>query len=220
MDDQNSQHFRLRISEIFCSLQGESRSVGFPTTFVRLTGCPLRCTYCDTVYAFKGGEWLSISSILEHVARYGVRHVTLTGGEPLAQEACIRLIRKLCDLGHEVSIETSGALDISAVDQRATLVMDLKTPASGEAHRNRFQNLEWMKPQDQIKFVISDRADYLWSKDQVHEWKLLERCEVLFSPNTGMLAPQELAEWILQDRLEVRFQLQLHKLLWGNVPGH
>jgi 7-carboxy-7-deazaguanine synthase len=210
---------RLRITEIFHSLQGESRTVGWPTVFVRLSGCPLRCVYCDTAYAFKGGEYMDVGQILERVAGYGARYVTVTGGEPLAQPACPELLTRLCDAGHEVSLETSGALDISVVDPRVIRVMDLKTPASGESDRNRYENIDCLGPRDQVKFVISDEADYRWSCQQLERHRLAARCEVLFSPVAGVLAPDRLAEWILRDRLPVRFQLQLHKILWGDEAG-
>ncbi len=210
---------KLRITEIFYSLQGESASVGWPTVFVRLTGCPLRCGYCDTTYAFKGGEWREVDEILDQVASYGARHVTVTGGEPLAQADCPALLSALCDAGYEVSLETSGALDISSVDPRVSRVMDLKTPSSGELERNLYSNIDHLTELDQVKFVIADEADYEWSKAQVEQRSLSGRCDVLFSPVAGTLPPTQLADWILRDRLAVRFQLQLHKLLWGNEPG-
>lgn len=210
---------RLRLTEIFLSLQGESRSVGVPTVFVRLTGCPLRCGYCDTAYAFKGGDWWDLADILARVAGYGVRHVCVTGGEPLAQRECPELLTRLCDAGYEVSLETSGALDLCDLDPRVVRVMDLKTPGSGEVERNRYENLACLTSRDQIKFVICDAADYAWSREQLHAHRLAERCEVLFSPCYGSLAATDLADWILRDRLPVRFQLQLHKLLWGDAPG-
>ncbi|ACL73306.1 7-carboxy-7-deazaguanine synthase QueE [Thioalkalivibrio sulfidiphilus] len=210
---------RLRITEIFLSLQGESRSVGWPTVFVRLTGCPLRCGYCDTEYAFTGGEWMSLEAVLAQVASHGVHHVTVTGGEPLAQRACLELLTRLCDAGYEVSLETSGALDVAAVDPRVVKVMDLKTPASGEAGRNRYENLGYLSLKDQVKFVICDRADYEWARQTVATHDLTARCEVLFSPSYGQLAPRDLADWIVADRLPVRFQLQLHKILWGEEQG-
>jgi 7-carboxy-7-deazaguanine synthase len=210
---------RLRITEIFHSLQGESASVGWPTVFVRLTGCPLRCGYCDTAYAFKGGEWCGIDEILDTVAGFGARHVTVTGGEPLAQPACGELLSALCDAGYRVSLETSGALDIAAVDPRVVKVMDLKTPGSGEVERNRYENIDHLSAGDEVKFVIADEADYAWSREQVERRDLPSRCSVLFSPVAGELAPATLADWILRDRLDVRFQLQLHKLLWGDQPG-
>ncbi len=196
---------RLRITEIFLSLQGESRSVGWPTVFVRLTGCPLRCGYCDTEYAFTGGEWMSLEAVLAQVASHGVHHVTVTGGEPLAQRACLELLTRLCDAGYEVSLETSGALDVAAVDPRVVKVMDLKTPASGEAGRNRYENLGYLSLKDQVKFVICDRADYEWARQTVATHDLTARCEVLFSPSYGQLAPRDLADWIVADRLPVRF---------------
>ncbi len=210
---------RLRITEIFHSLQGEGASVGWRTVFVRLTGCPLRCGYCDTAYAFKGGEWREIDEILEQVAGFGARYVTVTGGEPLAQPECLALLTGLCDAGYRVSLETSGALDIAPVDLRVVKVMDLKTPASGECDKNLYANIEYLGARDQVKFVIADAADYRWSCDQLRRWDLPARCEVLFSPVAGVLEPARLAEWILRDRLDVRFQLQLHKVLWGNQPG-
>jgi 7-carboxy-7-deazaguanine synthase len=210
---------RLRITEIFHSIQGEAASVGWPTVFVRLTGCPLRCGYCDTAYAFKGGDWWTLDAILERVAGFGARHVTVTGGEPLAQPDCLALLTALCDAGYRVSLETSGALDIGAVDPRVARVVDLKTPSSGECERNLYANLELLRPGDQVKFVIADEADYRWSCEQLARWNLPARCEVLFSPVAGVLDPARLAEWILGDRLEVRLQVQLHKILWGNEPG-
>jgi 7-carboxy-7-deazaguanine synthase len=210
---------RLRITEIFHSLQGESASVGWRTVFVRLTGCPLRCGYCDTEYAFKGGDWREIDEILASVAAYDAHHVTVTGGEPLAQAACLPLLTALCDAGYRVSLETSGALDIAAVDRRVIRVMDLKTPGSGEVGRNRYDNIEHLTAADEVKFVIADEADYQWSREQVARWDLPARCSVLFSPVAGAMSPTELADWILRDRLDVRFQLQLHKLLWGDEPG-
>lgn len=211
---------RLRITEIFYSLQGEARSVGWPTVFVRLTGCPLRCSYCDTTYAFQGGEWLELDEILKQVAAHDCRHVCVTGGEPLAQKACTELLTALCDAGYEVSLETSGALDISAVDSRVSRVMDLKTPSSGEVEKNLYTNIKHLQQQDQVKFVIADRVDYDWSCAQVLEHDLTSRCEVLFSPVQGELEPRQLADWILADHLLVRMQVQMHKLLWGDKPGH
>jgi len=210
---------RLRISEIFFSLQGESRSVGCPTVFVRLTGCPLRCGYCDTGYAFSGGEWMSLDQVLTRVDEYHAHFVTVTGGEPMAQRACPALLGALCDAGYQVSLETSGALDLSAVDPRVVKVMDLKTPGSGEVERNHWDNIALLTDRDQLKFVLCDRADYEWSKDVIARHELADRCELLMSPSFGQLEPRTLAEWILQDRLPVRFQLQLHKLLWGEEQG-
>jgi 7-carboxy-7-deazaguanine synthase len=210
---------RLRVTEIFLSLQGESRTVGIPTVFVRLTGCPLRCLYCDTAYAFTGGEPVELAAVLERVAGYGVRHVTVTGGEPLAQAGCLALLTALCDAGYAVSLETSGALDVSAVDPRVVKVLDLKTPGSGESDRNRYANLEHLSAEDQVKFVICDRADYDWAKAQLTTHGLASRCELLFSPAYGQLPAHALAEWILHDRLPVRFQIQLHKVLWGEARG-
>jgi len=211
---------RVKLTEIFLSLQGESTTVGLPTAFVRLTGCPLRCGYCDTAYAFQGGHWWQLPEILARVADYGVRHVCVTGGEPLAQPGCLPLLRSLCDAGHEVSLETSGALPIAAVDPRVARVVDVKTPGSGEASRNLYDQLATLTPHDQVKFVITGRADYDWSVARLRELSLDQRCAVLFSPSHGQLPARELAEWIIADRLPVRFQLQLHKYLWGDEPGH
>lgn len=210
---------RLKLTEIFLSLQGESRSVGLPTVFVRLTGCPLRCQYCDTAYAFHGGEMWELPTILEHVASFQTRHVCVTGGEPLAQKTCLSLLSALCDAGYEVSLETSGALSVAEVDARVVKVLDLKTPGSGEVGRNRYDNLPLLTSRDQIKFVLCDRADYEWAKALLHEHALTARCEVLFSPSHAQLAARELADWIVTDRLPVRFQLQLHKYLWGDERG-
>ena len=210
----------VRVTEIFCSLQGESRPTGLPTVFVRLTGCPLRCQYCDTGYAFHGGERKSLAEVLSAVASHQVAHVCVTGGEPLAQRGCLELLRQLCEGGYEVSLETSGALDITGVDSRVVVVLDLKTPGSGESARNLWANLERLKPSDQVKFVICNRADYEWARDVVRERGLSGRCEVLFSPSWNELEARELADWLLADRLRVRLQIQLHKYLWGDVPGH
>ncbi len=211
----------LRITEIFYSLQGEARTVGYPTVFVRLTGCPLRCVYCDTAYAFTGGTMMALLQVVSEVAAYKPRYVTVTGGEPLAQPACLRLLSALCDAGYEVSLETSGALPVQAVDPRVVKVLDLKTPASGEAHRNDYRNVACLAPHDQVKFVVCDRADYEWARFKLDEYTLADRVgDVLLSPSHGQLAPRELAEWILADNLPVRLQLQLHKLLWNDEPGH
>jgi 7-carboxy-7-deazaguanine synthase len=209
----------LRITEIFLSLQGETRTAGWPSVFVRLTGCPLRCRYCDTAYAFHGGRWMAIDPILDEVAAYRPRYVTVTGGEPLAQRDCLALLGRLCDAGYEVSLETSGALSVEAVDPRVVRVLDLKTPGSGECRHNRYENLAVLGPRDQVKFVCCDRRDYEWAREQVGRCGLTECCEVLFSPSYGTLAPGLLADWILEDRLAVRLQVQLHKYLWGDVPG-
>lgn len=211
----------LRISEIFHSLQGEARSVGRPTVFVRLTGCPLRCVWCDTPYSFSGGNVMTLQSILEEVRGYGARYVCVTGGEPLAQPECIELLQTLCDEGYQVSLETSGALDIGKTDQRVSRVMDLKAPDSGEAARNRYENIAELTAHDQVKFVIASRRDYDWARFKCDEYRLAEKVgDVLFSPVHGQLQPRELAEWILADKLNVRLQLQLHKYLWNNEPGH
>jgi len=210
---------RLRLTEIFLSLQGESDSIGWPTVFVRLTGCPLRCQYCDTAYAFHGGQWWDFDAILAEVAQHGARHVCVTGGEPLAQKRCIELLKRLCDAGYEVSLETSGAIDIGAVDPRVSRVLDIKTPDSKEAHRNLWSNLPLLSARDQIKFVICSREDYEWSKGIVAEHGLMAICAVMFSPSFHQVRPRDLADWIVADRLPVRFQLQLHKILWDDEPG-
>jgi len=209
----------LRITEIFYSLQGESNTVGIPTVFIRLTGCPLRCIYCDTAYAFSGGKKIEIEEIIVEVEQYITRYITVTGGEPLAQPACLELIKQLLDKGFIVSLETSGAIDVSGVDSRAVKVMDLKTPGSGELDKNIYQNIDYLSSKDQVKFVIGNNEDYDWSKATLTKYGLLERCEVLFSPVMGLQNPTELADKILQDRLPVRFQIQLHKLLWDNAQG-
>ncbi|HET7570021.1 MAG TPA: 7-carboxy-7-deazaguanine synthase QueE [Gammaproteobacteria bacterium] len=210
---------RLRLTEIFHSLQGEADTVGWPTVFVRLTGCPLRCRYCDTEYAFHGGDWHSIDSVLDEVAQYGAHYVTVTGGEPLAQKNCRRLLMRLADAGYRVSIETSGAMPVADLDERVVRVIDVKTPDSGEVERNLTENFDVLRPQDQLKFVICSRADYEWSRDFVTERGLSDRCTVLFSPSHAEQSAADLADWILADRLPVRFQVQLHKYLWGDVPG-
>lgn len=210
---------RLKITEIFHSLQGEADSVGFPTVFVRLTGCPLRCQFCDTAYAFHGGEWMALADIVSRVAAFGTRHVCVTGGEPLAQKNCLPLLTALCDAGHRVSLETSGALPIGDVDPRVIRVVDVKTPGSREERRNRYADLALLRPEEQIKFVLCDRGDYEWARARVDELGLARICTVLFSPSAEQLPPRDLADWILADRLPVRFQVQLHKILWGNVPG-
>ena len=210
---------RLRINEIFHSLQGEADCVGFPTVFVRLTGCPLRCQYCDTEYAFHSGEWLDLEAVLARVREFGAAHVCVTGGEPLAQPNCLKLLERLCDAGFSVSLETSGALDVSAVDSRVSRVIDVKTPDSNEESRNRVENFAHLSQRDQLKFVICSRADYDWSKDFLQAHGLTQRCRILFSPSYNQQSPTMLADWILADRLPVRFQMQLHKILWGDVPG-
>ena len=210
---------RLRITEIFHSLQGEAATVGFPTVFVRLTGCPLRCGYCDTAYAFTGGDWWSQADVLRKVGEFGTRHVCVTGGEPLAQRACLPLLAALCDAGHAVSLETSGALPIAGVDPRVQRVVDVKTPGSGESARNRYEDFSLLTTHDLVKFVVTGRADYEWSLACVREHGLAARCPVFFSPSHGQQPARELAEWILEDRAPVRFQIPLHKVLWGDVPG-
>lgn len=211
----------LKITEIFYSLQGESSTVGLPTVFVRLTGCPLRCGYCDSEYAFYGGERLTLTAICDKVASYQPRYVCVTGGEPLAQRECHSLLTRLCDAGYQVSLETSGALPIDDVDARVVKVMDLKTPGSGEVNRNRWENIPLLQAQDQVKFVICSREDYEWARFKLDEYDLRKKVsDVLFSPSFGAVQPLELAEWILADNLPVRFQMQLHKLLWNDAPGH
>ena len=210
---------RLKLTEIFHSLQGEADSVGIPTVFVRLTGCPLRCQYCDTAYAFHGGEWWEASAIIERVRQLGARYVCVTGGEPLAQKSCPELLASLCDEGWRVSLETSGAMSLDGLDPRVVLVVDVKTPASGEEGRNRYEELQRLASKDQVKFVICDRGDYEWSREKVRALALDSRCAVLFSPSYEQLPARDLADWILADRLPVRLQIQLHKYLWGNTPG-
>lgn len=209
----------LRITEIFYSLQGESNTVGYPTVFVRLTGCPMRCSYCDTAYAFHGGEKFEVADILKEVRQYRVQHVTVTGGEPLAQPECHALMKALCDAGYNVSLETGGAMPIQYVDPRVYVVLDVKTPASNEEPNNRYENLEHIKPSDCLKFVICNKEDYLWSKQFVDDRDLSEKCDVFFSPSADDLNPTDLADWIVQDQLLVRMQIQLHKLLWANEAG-
>ena len=211
---------QVRITEIFHSLQGESTTSGLPTTFIRLTGCPLRCQYCDTAYAFSGGKNMHIAEILSEVQQHNAKYVCVTGGEPLAQPACMELMQTLCDSGYWVSIETSGARDISLIDERVMIVMDLKTPGSNEHHRNLLTNIQWLKPTDQIKFVICNYNDYIWAKEMISSHDLEKKVIILFSPSWNEQNPTELAEWIINDKLHVRFQMQLHKILWNDEPGH
>ncbi|MCL1860912.1 MAG: 7-carboxy-7-deazaguanine synthase QueE [Proteobacteria bacterium] len=210
---------RLRVSEIFASLQGESTRAGLPTVFVRLTGCPLRCLWCDTKYAYQGGEELDLETILDDVAGHALHYVCVTGGEPLAQANCPALLTALCDAGYSVSLETCGALDIGGIDPRVSRIVDLKAPGSGECERNRFENIALLNAQDEIKIIIADEDDYLWAQQQLSSLRLTERCPVLFAPAAGRLEPVRLAEWIVRDRLPVRFQLQLHRVLWKNTRG-
>lgn len=209
----------LRVHEIFHSLQGESSRIGLPTVFVRLTGCPMRCVYCDTAYAFHGGKSMEIADIMHEVAIHGARYVTVTGGEPLAQKECETLLHELCDAGYDVSLETGGAMDISGVDPRVSVILDIKTPGSGEVEKNRWANLDHLKPSDEIKFVLCGREDYEWAKAIMAEHDLAGKSSVLFSPVYQQVNPTELAEWVLQDKLPVRMQVQLHKILWGETPG-
>jgi 7-carboxy-7-deazaguanine synthase len=209
----------LRVTEVFHSIQGESSRIGLPTVFVRLTGCPLRCVWCDTEYAFSGGELLTLAEILQRVAGFDCATVCVTGGEPLAQKSCLPLLAALCNAGHSVSLETSGALDIGGVDPRVVRIVDLKAPGSGEAARNRWENLDLLTAHDELKFVLASREDYDWAVAACNSRRLFERCPVLFSPVQGQLDPAQLAQWVLNDRLPLRFQLQLHKVLWGNTKG-
>lgn len=210
---------RLKITEIFYSLQGEALNVGLPTVFVRLTGCPLRCDYCDTAYAFTGGEWMNTEAIISEIKQYKTSHITVTGGEPLAQKNCIGFLQQLCDLGYDVSLETSGAVLVDQVDKRVVKILDVKTPASNEESKNKFENFAYLRAEDQLKFVICDENDYLWSKQLIEQHQLEGKCEILFSPSYEQLEAVTLADWILRDQLNVRFQVQLHKYLWGDKPG-
>lgn len=216
--DARAQADRLKVTEIFVSLQGEALTAGVPTVFIRLTGCPLRCGYCDTAYAFSGGDWRSIDALLDHVVSFGVRHVCVTGGEPLAQSRCSSLLERLCDAGYSVSLETSGALDIASVDSRVSRIVDVKTPGSGEAERNRWENFDVLTAHDAVKFVIVDRSDYEWARECLKSMANVP-CEIFFSPSYGELAADALADWIVADRLPVRMQVQLHKVLWGDERG-
>ncbi len=219
LGDAKENESRLRITEIFYSLQGESSFVGLPTVFIRLTGCPLRCGYCDTAYAFSGGEWMPVAEILQQIKQYNAKNICVTGGEPLAQRHCDELLTRLCDAGYQVSIETSGSLDISNIDPRVNRIMDIKTPDSGEASKNKYANTEYLNLQDEVKFVLCSRADYDWAKQIVEKYHLLEKSQVLFSPVHSGIKPSDLADWIIQDKLNVRFQFQLHKFLWNDEPG-
>lgn len=210
---------RLRITEIFYSLQGESRTIGVPTIFIRLTGCPLRCGYCDTEYAFSGGNWMSIDEIISEIHKYKTFYVTVTGGEPLAQKSCLRLLKILCDEKYQVSLETSGALDVCPVDSRVSKVMDIKTPGSAEASKNLWSNIDCLTKHDQVKFVLCDRHDYDWAVSIVNQYQIAQRCEVLFSPSHKQISIHDLAGWVLEDQLPVRVQIQLHKHIWGEQPG-
>ena len=216
---QKNTQAELRINEIFFSIQGESSKVGLPTIFIRLTGCPLRCSYCDTAYAFHDGNKMTVDDIIKDLSQYCTKHVTVTGGEPLAQKSCNELLTRLSDEGFQVSLETSGAIDVAHVDERVMKVMDIKTPGSAEQSKNKFENIAHITAKDQVKFVIGDRPDYEWSKQKMSEFNLTEKCEVLFSPEHESVNPTDLANWILEDKLNVRLQVQLHKYLWGNVPG-
>jgi 7-carboxy-7-deazaguanine synthase len=209
----------LKINEIFFSIQGETTRAGLPTVFIRLTGCPLRCTYCDTAYAFHDGDKMTLAEIMQTISDYKSKQITVTGGEPLAQRNCRPLLEILCDAGYDVSLETSGALDIQDIDNRVARIVDLKTPASGEVDKNLYENMLHLGPYDQVKFVICDREDYEWSKEVLNEYKISEQCEVLFSGSHGEIQSEQLADWILEDQLPVRLQIQLHKYLWGDVPG-
>jgi len=217
-DTAQTEH-RLRITEIFYSLQGESSFVGLPTVFVRLTGCPLRCGYCDTEYAFSGGDWMELADVLQQVKQYKSAYVCVTGGEPLAQRSCGELLGALCDEGYKVSIETSGAMDVSKVDSRVVRVMDIKTPGSGEESKNRYENISHLTSSDEIKFVICGREDYDWAKVVIEKYSLIDKCQILMSPEHVGVKPSDLADWIIDDQLNVRFQFQLHKHLWNNEPG-
>mgnify|MGYP000262175503 FL=1 len=214
-----SDHPRLKITEIFYSLQGEALNVGLPTVFVRLTGCPLRCNYCDTAYAFTGGEWMDVEAVVDELKRYKTSHITVTGGEPLAQKNCIGLLKQLCDLGYDVSLETSGAILVDQVDERVVKILDVKTPASNESSKNKLENFAFLHADDQIKFVICNEDDYIWSKQFIEQHQLDGKCEILFSPSHEQLDATMLANWVLRDQLKVRFQVQLHKYLWGDMPG-
>ncbi len=218
-NNDQSHNLTLKINEIFFSIQGETSRAGLPTVFIRLTGCPLRCVYCDTEYAFHDGDKMTLSEIMQKISDYKIKRTTVTGGEPLAQNNCRPLLQMLCDAGYDVSLETSGALDIQDIDSRVARIVDLKTPASGEVDKNLYDNLQYLTTNDQVKFVICDREDYEWSKEKLNEYKISEQCEVLFSGSHGEIQASQLADWILEDQLPVRLQIQLHKYLWGDVPG-
>ncbi len=218
-NNDQSHNLTLKINEIFFSIQGETSRTGLPTVFIRLTGCPLRCVYCDTEYAFHDGNKMTLAEIMQKISDYNTTLITVTGGEPLAQKNCMPLLKMLCDTGYDVSLETSGALDIQNIDSRVARIVDLKTPASGEVDKNLYENMQYLTANDQVKFVICDRQDYEWSRKKLDEYNLSEQCEVLFSGSHGEIQASQLADWILEDQLPVRLQIQLHKYLWGDVPG-
>jgi len=218
-NNDQSHNLTLKINEIFFSIQGETTRTGLPTVFIRLTGCPLRCVYCDTEYAFHEGNKMTLAEIMLKISDYKTKQITVTGGEPLAQKNCMPLLKMLCDAGYDISLETSGALDIQNIDSRVARIVDLKTPASGEVDKNMYENMQYLTANDQVKFVICDRQDYEWSRKKLDEYNLSEQCEILFSGSYGKIQASQLADWILEDQLPVRLQIQLHKYLWGDVPG-